>query len=88
MIGGVIVDRWNAAYPDGGPLDLAGWQAAFIAVGVPGLLLALWVITLKEPVRGAIDGIETPEDPTPFRSFVTELSTVIPPFTNSTRASA
>lgn len=81
MIGGVIVDRWNAAYPDGGPLDLAGWQVAFIAVGIPGLLLALWVLTLREPIRGAIDGIPTPEDPTPFRSFVTELLTVIPPFT-------
>ncbi|HAU21832.1 MAG TPA: MFS transporter [Erythrobacter sp.] len=81
LIGGVIVDRWNAAYPDGGPLGLAGWQAAFIAVGVPGLLLALWVITLREPIRGAIDGIETPEDPAPFRTFTTELLTVIPPFT-------
>ncbi|MEL7445929.1 MAG: MFS transporter [Pseudomonadota bacterium] len=80
-IGGLIVDQWNTAFPDGGPLGLAGWQAAFIAVGVPGLLLALWVITLREPVRGAIDGIPTPEDPHPFRGFVRELYTVIPPFT-------
>lgn len=81
LIGGVIVDRWNSEYPDGGPLGLAGWQAAFIAVGLPGLLLALWVITLREPVRGAIDGIPTAEDPQPFRSFTQELSNVIPPFT-------
>ena len=58
LIGGLIVDQWNAAYPDGGPLGLAGWQAAFIAVGFPGLLLALWVLTLREPLRGAMDGIE------------------------------
>lgn len=80
-IGGMVVDRWNAAFPDGGPLDLAGWQAAFIAVGVPGLLLAVWVMTLREPVRGAIDGLPTPEDPAPFKGFVKELTTVIPGFT-------
>ncbi|MGB3739236.1 MAG: MFS transporter [Pontixanthobacter sp.] len=81
LIGGLIVDSWNGAYPDGGPFDLAGWQVAFIAVGLPGLLLACWVITLREPVRGAIDGIPTQEDPHPFRGFVQELMTVIPPFT-------
>ena len=75
------MERWNEAFPDGGPLNLAGWQAAFIAVGLPGLLLALWVLTLREPIRGAIDGIKTPSDPAPFRGFVTELLTVIPPFT-------
>lgn len=81
LIGGMIVDGWNNAYPDGGPLDLAGWQVAFIAVGLPGLLLALWVMTLKEPKRGAIDGLESPEDPAPFKGFIAELFTVIPPFT-------
>ncbi|MEM6856809.1 MAG: MFS transporter [Pseudomonadota bacterium] len=81
LIGGVIVDQWNSAYPDGGALGLVGWQVAFIAVGLPGLLLALWVLTLKEPIRGAIDGLETPENPKPFQDFFTELLTVIPGFT-------
>lgn len=81
FIGGVIVESWNKAYPGGGPLDLVGWQAAFIAVGLPGLLLALWVITLREPVRGGMDGIHTEEDPHPFRGFFQEMMTVIPPFT-------
>lgn len=80
-IGGLVVDQWNEAFPAGGPLGLAGWQAAFIAVGVPGLLLAVWVATLREPIRGAIDGIPTAEDPNPFRGFVKELTTVIPGFT-------
>jgi len=80
-IGGLIVDNWNDAFPDGGPLGLAGWQAAFIAVGLPGLLLAVWVLTLREPVRGAIDGLAAEEDPYPFRGFVRELYTVIPGFT-------
>jgi len=43
--------------------------------------LAIWVLTLKEPVRGAIDGLETPEDPAPFSGFFKELVQVIPPLT-------
>ncbi|MEL7188906.1 MAG: MFS transporter [Pseudomonadota bacterium] len=81
LIGALIVEQWNATYPSGGPLGLVGWQAAFMAVGIPGVLLAIWVLTLKEPVRGAIDGITTLEDPTPFRGFSQELLQVIPPFT-------
>ncbi|QYU69958.1 MFS transporter [Leptolyngbya sp. 15MV] len=81
LIGGLVVENWNRAYPDGGPLGLVGWQAAFLAVGLPGLLLALWVVTLREPIRGAIDGLPTPEDPRPFKGFVDEMMQVIPPFT-------
>lgn len=81
LIGGLIVENWNEAYPGGGPLGLVGWQAAFIAVGLPGLLLALWVMTLREPVRGAMEGIVSKPDPKPFSGFVRELFTVIPPFT-------
>lgn len=81
LIGALIVENWNAAFPGGGPLGLKGWQAAFLAVGIPGLLLALWVVSLREPVRGAIDGLTTPEDPAPFKGFFAELVQVIPPLT-------
>ncbi len=81
LIGGLIVDGWNKAYPGGGPLGLVGWQAAFVAVGLPGLFLAAWVFTLREPVRGAIDGMPTPPHPAPFRGFFDELVQIIPPFT-------
>ncbi|MEP0189172.1 MAG: MFS transporter [Erythrobacter sp.] len=81
FIGAYIVDAWNAAYPEGGPGGIVGWQAAFLSVGIPGLLLALLVMTLKEPIRGAIDGIESPEEPKPFNGFFKELVQVIPPFT-------
>lgn len=80
-IGALVVENWNAAYPDGGPFGVVGWQAAFIAVGLPGLLLALWVLTLREPERGAMDGLPTPHDPEPFRGFLGELFQIIPPFT-------
>ncbi len=78
LFGGEIAERWNVAYPGGGPGGLVGWQAAFVAVGLPGLLLALWVATIREPVRGAIDGIPSPSDPQPFKGFVVELLDLTP----------
>lgn len=81
-IGGVIVDGWNTAYAAGeAPLGLRGWQVAFIAVGSPGILLAILVAFLKEPKRGFADGIHSAEEATPFRKFWVELIAVIPPFT-------
>ncbi|HET6537596.1 MAG TPA: MFS transporter [Sphingopyxis sp.] len=81
MIGGIIVESWNSAHPGGGPFGLVGWQAAFLAVGIPGLILALIVSALREPVRGLIDGLPTAPSPTPFKGFREELEAIIPPFT-------
>jgi MFS family permease len=81
FIGALIVEAWNNAYPAGGPLGLVGWQAAFLAVGIPGLLLALWVASLREPVRGAMDGTPSPSSPSPFREFGKDLSMIVPPLT-------
>ncbi|HSG33829.1 MAG TPA: MFS transporter [Sphingomonadaceae bacterium] len=82
LIGGLIVEGWNSAYPEGtAPLGLAGWQAAFIGVGLPGLLLAIWVFSLREPDRGAIDGLPSGGDAHPWRVFGTQLLDLLPPFT-------
>jgi MFS family permease len=81
FIGALIVQKWNLAYPGGGPLGLVGWQAAFLAVGLPGLIVAAWIFTLREPVRGHSEGIATPPHPAPFRAFFQELLTIVPPFT-------
>lgn len=81
FIGALIVEAWNNAYPAGGPMGLVGWQAAFLAVGIPGLLLALWVASLREPVRGAMDGTPSPSSPTPFREFGKDLAMIVPPLT-------
>ncbi|WP_246205073.1 MFS transporter [Altericroceibacterium indicum] len=51
LIGGTVVEKWNSAFPGGAPLGLAGWQAAFLAVGLPGVILAAVVMSLREPVR-------------------------------------
>ncbi len=81
FIGALIVKAWNDSFPGGGPLGLVGWQAAFLAVGIPGLIVALWVATLREPVRGAMDGRTGAATPSPFRTFLVDLSTIVPPFT-------
>jgi MFS family permease len=81
FIGASVVEAWNRTYPGGGPLDLVGWQAAFLVVGIPGLLLALWVATLREPVRGAMDGIAGQSSTRPFADFMDDLATIVPPFT-------
>jgi MFS family permease len=67
-IGGLVVDRW-------------GWRAAFLVAGLPGLLLALWVRTLREPSRGAREGTAVANAASPFARFVDELQAVVPPFT-------
>ena len=57
------------------------WPAGrshFFAIGLPGLALAVWVRTLREPVRGAMDGVPTAVEAHPFREFGRELSAVLP----------
>ena len=81
FIGALIVSSWNKAYPGGGPLNLVGWQAAFLAVGIPGVIVALWVASLREPKRGAMDGLPTVSSPSPFTTFASDLSMIVPPFT-------
>lgn len=83
-IGGLILSRWNLAYPNpaDAPLGLVGWQAAFLGVGLPGLLLALWVLSLREPQRGASDRLPQPiVRPNAWRDFGQELIAILPPLT-------
>jgi MFS family permease len=78
-LGGFVLAWWARDFPGS---SIAPWQAAFLAVGLPGLLLAIWIWTLKEPLRGAIDG--HPSDivrPNAWREFGQELVAIIPPLT-------
>lgn len=58
MIGGVII----AALTSAGSIDLPlvgivqPWQATFIIVGAPGILLGLLALTLREPPRRGVAG--------------------------------
>ena len=82
FLGGFIMESWNSTFPDPAtaPLNLKGWHAAFLAVGIPGIFMALWVRSLREPKRGISEGIISAEHPNPFGVLRTELSAMIPIF--------
>jgi len=56
------------AFLGGGWISEAfGWRMAFVALGLPGLLLAILVyFTVKEPPRGGVDGMIDRGAPPPF----------------------
>ena len=76
-LGGVVAGWWDAKYPDGA-FGFSGWQFAFLVAAAPGLLLAWAIYRLREPERGAIDGIISPPDPAPFKASATVLGAVTP----------
>jgi MFS family permease len=80
MLGGAVIAWWTDRFGTAPPLGLAGWQAAYLIVGLPGIFLALltWA-TVREPVRGAIDGTPQPNDPHPFRAACGVFATLLPP---------
>lgn len=78
LIGANISKWWDAAYPGGGIGGLVGWQAAFMAVGLPGVLLAVWVASLREPAR---QPDTASGERHPLIDFFIDLSMLLPPFT-------
>jgi MFS transporter, Spinster family, sphingosine-1-phosphate transporter len=77
ILGGVAADWWATTYPNSA---LRGWQFAFFVAAIPGFVIAILMARLKEPERGALDGIPTPPDPHPFRASAQVLSSVTPGF--------
>lgn len=82
-LGGWALGLYHKWYPDyKAPLGIDDWQLAMFIVGVPGLILAIFVYFLKEPKRGHMDDtIPLEEQKKPFRFFFKELGATIPPFT-------
>jgi MFS family permease len=80
FLGGWIADSWNAAYPisELAPFGFAGWQIAFISVGLPGLIVALLVLTIKEPLRGHTEDVEIKKVDKPFKEAGKMLAGIIP----------
>lgn len=83
FLGGMIIDGWNSAYPEiaSAPFGFKAWQVAFFVVGLPGIFLAFWVRTLREPIRGQSEGLSSSTHPEPFKAAFQELMSVLPPFT-------
>ena len=80
FLGGFVMETWNGIYPDAAnsPLNLKGWHAAFLAVGIPGILMAIWVRTLREPKRGISEGLVTDDHPAPLSVLKVELASMLP----------
>lgn len=80
FLGGLILDTWGSAYPVAAeaPFGLKGWHVAFMAVGIPGILMAAWVRTLREPKRGISEGIVSEDHPEPWKVLGTEMMAVLP----------
>jgi MFS family permease len=55
---GAPIGAWIAATFAGAVANAYGWRAAFLALGVPGLLVGVIVfLTIREPPRGRLDEI-------------------------------
>lgn len=75
ILGGIAASGWDSGTA---PLGLRGWQFAFLVAALPGFVLALFMLRLREPERGAMDGIASPPDPHPFRASWAVLAAVTP----------
>ena len=81
FLGGWILDTWNSAYPDisQAPFGLKGWQAAFMGVGLPGILLSIVTyFFIKEPIRGLSEDIVTEPSKHPFKDTFKEFIGLTP----------
>jgi MFS family permease len=69
MLGGLVIGWANGRASWSLPLvgDIRSWQIVFFAVGLPGLLLALFMYTFAEPVRR---GGRTEAKSVPFREVI------------------
>ena len=79
VLGGVAAQWWDTRYAAGdAPGGFSGWQFAFLVAALPGFLLAWAIYRLREPQRGAMDGIPAPDDPHPFKASAAVLGAVTP----------
>lgn len=80
VLGGVVLNSWNTTWPlaESAPLGLKGWQAALMIVGLPGVIVALWVWTLHEPQRGGADGIPLGVRTSATRETASVLASMVP----------
>lgn len=80
--GGSIVDLWQGWFGAGpAPFALKAWQAAFVILGVPGVLIAALIWTLREPERGAMETNEARGFPPSRSSIWLEIVAILPPLT-------
>lgn len=78
VLGGLLIQNWGSwcsSFP-GNACGLTSWRAGFLIVGIPGLVLAIFIARLREPPRpqahisSSVSAI-----------IAREFSAAIPPFT-------
>ena len=77
VIGALLLRTWPTlceVFP-GDACRLPAWRAAFLAVGLPGLILAVLIAFLRSPPRAAPASAQTP-----LRVILQEASAALPPF--------
>lgn len=76
LVGGFVIDMVSTA--DAVTLPLLGslkpWQLTFLIVGLPGLLVAALMFTVKEPRRSDNPGVAAAPQEVPFREVVKFLA--------------
>lgn len=61
---GAPIGAWLGSDIAGYVSTLHGWRAAFLVLGVPGIILALIIlVTIKEPQRGRLDAVSEEKTP-------------------------
>lgn len=78
IIGGWFLQNWKtacSAVPIAGACALPAWKAALFGVGLPGLPLALLLLSIHEPERKQADNGGT------FAILFKEFAAALPPFT-------
>jgi MFS family permease len=67
---GAPIGAWLGADMAGAVARAYGWRQAFIALGIPGLLVgALVYLTIREPVRGRMDAVGATHKPSMLDSL-------------------
>jgi MFS family permease len=67
---GAPIGAWLGADMAASVANAYGWRAAFIALGAPGLIAGIMVfLTVREPVRGRLDGASSAPKPSLFDSL-------------------
>jgi MFS family permease len=58
---GASLGAWLGSSVAGAAAERGGWRAAFLVIGIPGLVMALVVwLTVREPRRGQLDAVASP----------------------------
>jgi MFS family permease len=78
---GACLGAWLGSSVAGGVAETHGWRAAFLVLGIPGLLIALIVwLTIREPRRGELDALASTPKPASIREtlrFIAKQSAAI-----------